>query len=396
MTMLAARATRTWLRLPLVAISVGAALLGACRDGEDLLPATVGTGGAPGDAAATDAQVGGTGGAGGGAGGAGGAGGSSADAGVDRSSVADASAEAGVDAGPRTLFTLAALPDTQYYSLAYPHVFNAQTGWLAANSRRLGIAYVLHLGDIVDQNTPEEWQRAAQAMSLLDGVLPYALATGNHDFGPFGHPSTRDTLLNVYFPFSRTASLPTFGGALETGELQNTYHLFTAGGRDFIVIALEWGPRDPVIAWANEIMAAHPQRSGILITHAYMNNNDRRYDITDTAHPQDYNPHQYPTPGGVNDGEELWQKLVRKHRFVMTLNGHVLGDGTGYLASVTDKGNLCHQMLSNYQFRSLGGEGYLRLLRFLEDGRTVVVTSYSPLLDRYLTEPDQSFQFTLD
>ena len=36
------------------------------------------------------------------------------------------------------------------------------------------------------------------------------------------------------------------------------------------------------------------------------------------------------------------------------LNGHVLGDGLGYLASVTDKGNVCHQMLSNYQFRAAG------------------------------------------
>ena len=31
-----------------------------------------------------------------------------------------------------------------------------------------------------------------------------------------------------------------------------------AGGRDYIVIALEWGPRDEVIAWADQVMAQNP------------------------------------------------------------------------------------------------------------------------------------------
>ena len=193
-----------------------------------------------------------------------------------------------------------------------------------------------------------------------------------------------------------TSTWPTFGGAYEVGKMENTYHLFSAGGRDFIVLSLEWGPRDAVVTWADGVMAANPRRYGILVTHAYMNNNDRRYDINDTAHPQDFNPHQYGTAGGVNDGEELWQKLVRKHAFVLTLNGHVLGDGTGYLASVTDKGNTCHQIMSNYQFRALGGEGYLRVMSFQEDNKTIKVQTYSPLYDSFLVEPDQNFTITLD
>ena len=68
----------------------------------------------------------------------------------------------------------------------------------------------------------------------------------------------------------------------------------------------------------------------------------------------------------------------------MVLNGHALGDGTGYLVSTTDAGTPCHQMLSNYQMNHLGGGGYLRLLQFLPDGHTVRVQSYSPLYDRYL------------
>jgi len=293
-------------------------------------------------------------------------------------------------------FALVALPDTQYYSFSYPGIFLSQVSWIVANVQRLRIPYVFHLGDIVDQNSALEWQRAAQAMWLLEGVVPYTVVPGNHDVGPFGNSSTRDTLMNQYFSYAMTSTWPTFGGAFEVGKLENTYHLFSAGGRDYIVIALEWGPRDAVVAWADGVMAANPRRYGILVTHAYLNNNDRRYDITDTAHPQDYNPHLYQTPGGVNDGEELWQKLVRRHAFVLTLNGHVLGDGTGYLASVTDKGNTCHQIMSNYQFRALGGEGYMRVMSFQDDNKTIKVQTYSPLYDAFLVEPDQNFTITLD
>ncbi len=293
-------------------------------------------------------------------------------------------------------WTLVVLPDTQNYSQHYPGLFHAQTGWIAANRERRDVRYVIQLGDIVNNNAPGEWRHARDALGLLDGLVPVALVPGNHDYGPGGDASTRDTLLNEFFPFETYGAMPTFGGAMEPGRLDNTWHLFEAGGRRWIIVCLEWGPRDQTIRWAGEVMERHPGRTGILVTHAYMNNNDRRYDHTDPEHPQDYNPHQYRTPGGVNDGEELWQKLVRRHDFALALNGHVLGDGTGYLASTNDRGRTVHQILANYQMRELGGEGYLRLMEFLPDGRTVRVKSYSPVFNRYMTEPDQQFEFVLD
>lgn len=292
-------------------------------------------------------------------------------------------------------WTLAVLPDTQVYSLRFPGLFTAQTGWIVANKDRLNIRYAVHLGDIVNNNTPQEWRNARDSMALLDGKVPYALVPGNHDYGPSGDASTRDTLLNEYFPFEIALGMPTFGGAMEESKLDNTYHLFEANGERWIIIALEWGPRDAAVAWANGVMAAHPDRNGILVTHAYMNNNDRRYDHTDQTNPQHYNPHEYRTPGPMNDGEQLWNSLVRRHNFRLVLNGHVLGDGTGYLASVNDAGQVCHQMLANYQMRNLGGEGYMRVLEFRPNG-TVSVKAYSPVYDGFLLEPDQTFEFSMD
>ncbi len=292
-------------------------------------------------------------------------------------------------------WTLVLLPDTQVYSVRYPGLFSAQTAWIREHVKDRNIKYVLHLGDITDNNAITEWQRASASMRLLDGVVPYALVPGNHDYGPSGDASTRDTYLNDYISFKTTASIPTFGGAYKEGELDNTYHLFEAGGDKWIVIALEWGPRDEVVEWANSIMDKYPDRKGILITHAFLFSNSRRYDHTDKSHPNSWNPHNYRTPQ-VNDGQELWDKLVRKHNFVFTFNGHVLNDGTGYRADPNDNGKLVHQVLANYQMRELGGEAYLRLVEFQPDGNTVYMVAYSPLHDRFMLEPDQSFTIKLD
>ncbi len=293
-------------------------------------------------------------------------------------------------------WSIVLLPDTQIYSQNYPGLFEAQTSWIANNIRPRNIRYVFHLGDIVNVNSIPEWRNARRAMRTLDGVVPYAIVPGNHDYGPGGNAATRDTFMNDYFYEEDYRAWPTFGGAMEPGKMDNSYHLFRAGGVEWIVMCLEWGPGDSTIAWADQILNQHPNRKAILVTHAYMNNNDYRYDITDTTRPQDYNPHRYSTPGGVNDGEELWQKLVKKHNFVMTVNGHVLGDGTGYRVDNNDAGQPVHQMLSNYQFRTLGGEGYLRVLEFQPDGKTVKVSSYSPIYDNRLLTADQDFSFQLD
>ena len=290
-------------------------------------------------------------------------------------------------------FTLIALPDTQVYSLRYPGLFDAQTTWIARNTEALRIKFVMQLGDIVNNNTPLEWQRASASMQLLDSVVPYGLAPGNHDYGPSGDGSTRDTLFNDYFSYSDASSKPTWGGAFEQQKLDNTFHLFDAGGRKWIIFFLEWAPRPEVVDWANEIMSAHPDRFGIMATHAYMYNDDLRFDHTDDRE-QKFNPYRYKTPGKISDGEELWQNLIRRHHFVMTFNGHTLGDGTGYLVSTTDMGNQCHQMLANYQMRDLGGEAYLRILEIETTGH-VQVRTYSPLLDRFLEEDDQQFEFDL-
>ncbi|MCG2683153.1 MAG: metallophosphoesterase [Planctomycetales bacterium] len=288
-------------------------------------------------------------------------------------------------------WTLVLLPDTQMYAEDYPGLFTMQTHWIAKNKDKYSIRYVLHLGDITNGGKKFEWQRSQEAMSELDGRVPYALVPGNHDYHALADRRTR---LNEYFPLSKYKAWPTFGGAMND-DMCNSFHLFSAGGTDWIVLALEWAPRDETVAWANEVLAKHPDRKAILVTHAYLYQDGSRYNFAEKEKKQAASPHGYPCNTSANDGEELWEKLVRKNNVALVVCGHI-GDGRGFLTSLDDKEKKTHQMLVDYQSRELGGEGFLRILEFLPDGKTVQAKSYSPLYDGYLSDPGSQFRFELD
>jgi 3',5'-cyclic AMP phosphodiesterase CpdA len=281
--------------------------------------------------------------------------------------------------------TLAVLPDTQFYAAKYPQLFAAQTKWLAENHQQRDIAYVLHLGDITEHNTDQEWEVARQAFRLLEGQVPYALLPGNHDY-----TGGRSTLLSRYFPVAKMRKWPTFGGVFEDDQLDNSFHLFRLGQQDWIALALEFAPRDEVLDWANQVLDRHSDRLAIVVTHAYLFRDNTRFDWK-SGRKQHGSPHAFG-----NDGEELWQKLVRRHAGVMVvLSGHVATGGLGYRADAGEHGNIVHQMMVDYQKSKRGGDAYLRLLEFLPDGKTVQAKSYSPARNRYKTDPQNQFKFTL-
>lgn len=299
-------------------------------------------------------------------------------------------------------FTIAVLPDTQNYSEKFPQIYLAQTRWIAENQQARNIASVLHLGDITNRNTPAEWDNAVKAMAQLDGKVPYFMVPGNHDYSENGSCRDRTTRLNEYFPISGMRGKPTFGGVYdkEPDRVENSFHLFEAQGRKFLVLGLEFGPRKDVLRWANDVVGKHPDRSVILITHAFIYYNETRYDWKKYGARQSWNPHAYPvakaTDDDVSDGEEIWTELISKHEnFILTLNGHVLGDGLGRVQSATPGGREINQLLVNFQMRPQGGDGWLRLLEFRADGKTVQVNDYSPTRGERNESPQNQFTMTV-
>ncbi len=293
------------------------------------------------------------------------------------------------------------LPDTQCYSESFPEVFASQTEWIVKNRAARNIQFVLHLGDITNNNVHPEWINARRAMDALKrAAIPHLLVVGNHDLGPWGSAASRSSHFSDYF-IQRNARAP--------GESENAFLTVTVGASKFLILGLEFGPRDAVVEWANEVVARHPDHHAILITHAYLYSDGTRYDWATHQRGQTWNPNAYGVgtlpeqrQHGVNDGEALWQKLVSRHeQFLFTFNGHVLHDGIGHLVSRGAAGREVHQMLVNYQCgvvpdRKNGGGGFLRIVHVGADGRTVTISDYSPYYDQWLTEPDRAFTLTLD
>ncbi len=76
---------------------------------------------------------------------------------------------------------------------------------------------------------------------------------------------------------------------------------------------------------------------------------------------------------------------------MLTLNGHVLGDGLGKVITATPGGREVPQLLVNFQMRPQGGDGWLRLLEFQPDGKTVKVSDYSPTRKQRNESPQNQF-----
>lgn len=276
-------------------------------------------------------------------------------------------------------FMLAVLPDTQYYSDSWPATFNSQTQWIADNVQTENIAFVSHVGDVVEHaGSLTEWQRADAAMDTLDGVVPYSVLPGNHDFTSLGtHGSSTNFVDN--FGASRYAGKAWYGGS--SASQLNHYQMFSAGGYEFLHLALEWEPRASTVSWAQGILDAHPSLPAIVSTHAYLKPTGARFTGAESS-------------DGL-DGEQIFQSLITVNpQIFLVMGGHFPGEA--HEVSFNDAGLPVLEMVVDYQLRANGGDGFMQLLNFRPDANTIDVTTYSPTLDEFETDADSQFSFSLD
>lgn len=284
---------------------------------------------------------------------------------------------------PGEPFRFAVFPDTQYYAQDYHTVFVRQFQWVAERAEEDNIVLALHLGDLTDDNIPAQWARVAEAFSLLDGVMPYMVAQGNHDMTANGGGQAADRLstrINDYFPVE---SMPWVKGTFPEGRIENSYATFEFQGERFLIVSLEFGPRDEALAWANDVVSAHPDHTAIMITHSNINSAGNRTESA-TGYPIAQNKETT-----VNGAQAVWTKFTRNHaNMLMTLSGHIHSDAIPRRISQGRNGNLVYEMLIDYQRDPNGGNGYFVTLEFRPDN-TIEVRSYSPYLGQYRTDVDQ-------
>ncbi len=279
-------------------------------------------------------------------------------------------------------FSLVVLPDTQNYAQKFPDTYVSQTQWIRDNVEKENIKFVMHLGDIVQHYNDSEaqWQVADRAHKLLDGVVPYSMLPGNHDLEYKNKVySRKTTLYNKYFGPQRFSECSWYGG--HWGESNdNNFCTFETGGMKFLVISLEYAPRDEVLAWATDIAAAHADHRVLVATHRYM-----RPAARDSA-----------SVGSLgNSGDGVWEKFVRRSPNVFhVVSGHF--GGVGRQLSTNDAGLLVHETLVDYQSLPNGGDGWLRIMRFVPDENKIEIRAYSPLLDETKKTDGHTFNLEYD
>ena len=225
------------------------------------------------------------------------------------------------------------------------------------------------------------------------------LALGNHDMGsgPGKFADVRNSsLYNQYFPYSAVASRNGFAGSFEKDKTDNAYYLFTTGKVKWLVLNLEFGPRESVVKWADAIVKKYPERLIILNTHSYMYSDSTRQAGKDNWRPQAYGVGKDSGEASVNDGDQLWDKLVKNHpNFRFVFSGHILNTGVGTLVSINDAGYPVYQMLANYQEGVIGsvngGNGWLRIIDMDFKKRSMNVRTYSPYLNEFMQKPGHEF-----
>ncbi|MBE6582039.1 MAG: hypothetical protein E7648_02090 [Ruminococcaceae bacterium] len=264
-------------------------------------------------------------------------------------------------------YSLLVLGDTQYMNDRYPENFVKIYDWILENKDTHKIQYVMGVGDITDTDDASEWLRAKKQFDRLNGKVPYSLVIGNHDGSEMMNATFNNDVYNA-----------TIDGKYGDG-VENSYRLITVGKVKYLIMTLEFGFRDEVIDWANEVIAAHPTYNVIITTHGYLSSNGAGL----LANGADSQPSSYDET--LNDADVLWDNLVSKHANIsFVICGHVGASTVHTLDAVGDNGNVVKQMLVNpqgFDARHPGGFGMVTLLYFNEDGSEMEVRTYSTVYD---------------
>jgi hypothetical protein len=300
------------------------------------------------------------------------AGGATGDGRVDESAVAQREKAPGED------FTIIVLPDTQFYSRDFPKIFAAQTAWIADSVSAYDIAFVTHVGDVVQDGSRDEsqWQVADAALSALEDPettrraegIPFGIAIGNHDRSP------TTQMYNQYFGIDRFQGRAYYGGHRGTDN-DDHFELFSAGGSDFVIVHLEFrdGPNAWQNWWADGVLKTHRDRWAIVVSHY----------IVETSQGAEFS----------EQGGAIYDRLRATPNLFLMLCGHKCEE----VRRVDSFGErTVHTLLSCYQCRENGGNGWLRLMHFSPTDATIHVETYSPTLDLFETDGSSAFTIPFD
>ena len=284
--------------------------------------------------------------------------------------------------------------------------------WIANNVDSKNIQYVAGMGDVTNRNTDAEWTVALNAItSALNGKVPYSVINGNHDHYS-GTTSSTDKIpsaaqigwkgIDKYFAKDEVY-MSQFtgenGGLYQDGSVANTYYKFTVGSTKWLFINLDFAPSDEVLAWANQVVASHPDHKVVMTTHGYVHMDGGPLSDED-SHSLDGS---HPNGTIKNNGEEMWTKFLSLHEnVVMVLSGHMECNNIMMSQGKGVNGNTVTQFLIDQQTidsalmkKGQNPLGLVAMFYFDEDGENVSVEWYSTFYNKYFQTRNQ-FSFNMN
>lgn len=260
-------------------------------------------------------------------------------------------------------FTVAVMPDTQYMfdgAAVDEAPMRASLEYVVREQARHNTVFLVHLSDLTQNGAASEMTAAGAVFAVLDRAhAPYSVLAGNHDIDSSTTDQRGPTpYLDVFGP-KRFRRAPGWIGSSPDGY--NSAHRFTAAGREWIVLALDWRTSASGLAWASSVLAARPHSPVILTTHTLVDSD--------------------PNGGAAFDayGQQLWDDFIADHDQVfLTLNGHYWGPGRTTKHNAAGHDVALH--LTNYQNRYYGGAAMIRLYHVDLERNVIDVETLSPFL----------------
>ena len=297
-------------------------------------------------------------------------------------------------------FSMILLPDPQSYIKFQKNqgIFDIITAWCASNIEDLSIKAVLCTGDLVEQNdrvipaeangdqsSVRQWEYVSRCFGRLDNRVPYIVSTGNHDYG-YSSAENRQSRLKDYFQAERnicweTSLVSICNNASGVPTLENAaYEFKTATWGNILIISAEFAPRDEVLDWAKKLCddPKYKEHKVFLLTHSYLDCSGN------VIEKEGYKVQP------ANYGKAIWEKLVYPcSNLRMVMCGHsATGDGefstnVSFRTDKNEAGKEVAQMMFNAQtagggWHGNGGDGWLRIMEFLPDGKTIRIKTFSP------------------
>lgn len=208
-------------------------------------------------------------------------------------------------------YRIVVLPDTQNIIERFPKLYLKMMKWIKDNTNQLNIKAILHMGDIVNTNTIEQWEIAKQGFDYIDNSsVSFIPMIGNHD---------DSEMFNKFFDYQTYGSNKKyFGGSFEDNKLDYCYWYLNVNERKYLILNMGWAPSVDVINWGRKIIEDNKDKNIIFTAHAYMHRHNRLLEKDDQ-----FSITSYPGLEKNLEGNEIWKIFSEYENVVLGLSGHI-------------------------------------------------------------------------